>query len=176
MSPPRPGADAVLAGYAAAELYALADRRHHAEADHALETAALQAETFWSQVESDPDTEAAFDRLTATFRHNFRPGGADGETYGERRPPRHGDSRAEAYGRAALEGELTALAGAVEGNRNNTLTRCSFRLGQLIRGGVLAPDTVVLALTEVARGVGLEEHEIAATVRSGLAAGMARPR
>jgi hypothetical protein len=94
-------------------------------------------------------------------------------------PPRFwaiGSGGADAYARAALEGELTRLADAPEGQRNDTLVRSAFSLGQLVGTGRLAGAAVVAALAGVAGQIGLDRREVERTIVSGLEAGMASPR
>ena len=85
-------------------------------------------------------------------------------------------STASTYGQRALEAELGRLLMAREGERNSCLNRAAFSLGQLVGGGVLDAREVVEALALAAERIGLEEHEIENTVRSGLTKGMAQPR
>lgn len=81
-----------------------------------------------------------------------------------------------AWGRAALDGELTRLAKAHEGIRNDTLNRVAFRLGQVIGGGSLDMADVESTLIDRAAQIGLTEREASATVRSGLSAGLTAAR
>lgn len=80
------------------------------------------------------------------------------------------------YGRAALERELGQLALAANGTRNDALVRSSFRLGQLVAGGQLDPGEVSGALLVVALRIGLTETEAQATIESGFAAGLLKPK
>ena len=82
----------------------------------------------------------------------------------------------DAYGRAALDGEVTRMAAAVEGSRNVTLNTAAFRLGQLVTIGLLEAAAVTEALTTAAAETGLTAAEARATVRSGLRGGARRPR
>lgn len=83
---------------------------------------------------------------------------------------------ASAYATAALDAEEHAMSEAREGERNATLNRCAFALGQLVAGGVLEESTVEARLTAAARSVGLKDREIRSTLRSGLASGKKHPR
>jgi hypothetical protein len=85
------------------------------------------------------------------------------------------DERA-VYAEAALRGELANLERTVEGDRNNQLNKSAFALGQFIGAGLLDPDRVEAELTRVALAIGLNEHEIQASIRSGIEAGMREPR
>jgi hypothetical protein len=80
------------------------------------------------------------------------------------------------YGEAALRHEAKAVANAREGTRNTTLNRAAFCLGQLVAAKVLSREAVEAGLTAAALSAGLGEREVAATLRSGLEAGMLRPR
>lgn len=82
----------------------------------------------------------------------------------------------DAYARAALAGELARLAQASNGQRNDTLNRCAFSLGQLVGAGALGRSEVEAALSGVAAAIGLDAHETTATIRSGLDAGENDPR
>jgi len=62
------------------------------------------------------------------------------------------------------------------GQRNDGLNRAAFCLGRLVGGGELSEALVFEALLCSALAVGLGESEAAATIRSGLRAGMAVPR
>lgn len=87
---------------------------------------------------------------------------------------RGGDTTA--WAKAALRGELERLEGAPAGQRNNTLNRVAFRLGQIIAGGQLDEAEVENLLLDSAASIGLTDREAAATVHSGLHAGEAEPR
>jgi hypothetical protein len=80
------------------------------------------------------------------------------------------------YAQTALNNELDRVRTAVKGTRNDALNRAAFSLGQLVAGGELTEAEVRNALTDAARGAGLDEREIAATVASGLGKGMLNPR
>lgn len=77
---------------------------------------------------------------------------------------------------AALRGEIERVRFAPEGTRNHTLNRAAFALGQIAGAGVLDTDAVESHLLQAAAAAGLGEREAALTVRSGMTAGMARPR
>jgi hypothetical protein len=80
------------------------------------------------------------------------------------------------YAGAALRYETEAVRTAAPGTRNDTLNRAAFSLGQLVTAGLLAREAVEAGLTGAALDAGLCEREIAGTLRSGLQAGMLRPR
>lgn len=83
---------------------------------------------------------------------------------------------ASTYGRRALEGEVGKVVLAPVGQRNDTLNRAAFSLGQLVATGVLDPYDVANALLTAASRAGLEEVESRNTIASGLKAGLAQPR
>ncbi|MFG3639108.1 YfjI family protein [Micromonospora sp. NPDC047762] len=80
------------------------------------------------------------------------------------------------YAQTALTNELERVRTAVKGTRNDALNRAAFSLGQLVAGGELTELEVRSALTDTARGAGLDEREIAATIASGLGKGQLNPR
>jgi hypothetical protein len=80
------------------------------------------------------------------------------------------------YGEAALRAEARAVREARPGARNSTLNCSAFCLGQLVAAGLLVRETVEAELTDAALYAGLGEREIAATLNSGLEAGLLRPR
>ena len=92
--------------------------------------------------------------------------------------PRNGEPNA--YGRAELDDEISALAAALPGTRNHALNRCAFRLAQLAAGGELDRDHVVDRLLDACHRNGLIQNDglrsVMATIRSGVAAGMQYPR
>jgi len=85
-------------------------------------------------------------------------------------------SREQRYAASALHDELTRLASAVEGARNDMLNRAAFNLGQLTAAGMLDPDQITTELERVATGIGLGPAETRRTIASGLAAGRQHPR
>lgn len=60
--------------------------------------------------------------------------------------------------------------------RNTTLNRAAFKLGQLIGGEHLPEDMAVQHLMEAARTCGLPDNEARKTIASGIRAGKAKPR
>lgn len=86
------------------------------------------------------------------------------------------DGLGTAYGKAALRCELETLGTAVEGTRNHTLNAAAFAIGSLAVSGHLEMEAAVAELVRVAADIGLTEHEIRATIRSGLEAGTRAPR
>jgi putative DNA primase/helicase len=92
------------------------------------------------------------------------------------RPSPSAPIHAEAYARAALQGELGKLAAATVGERNNTLNAAAFSLGQLVGAGALVRGDMESRLLAVALAVGLGERESLAAIRNGLDAGEQQPR
>lgn len=82
----------------------------------------------------------------------------------------------DSYAAAALDGECRAVTQAREGTRNHILNIAAVKLGSLVGAGLLTRSTVESELTAAARAAGLPAPEIAKTLRSGLDAGMRRPR
>jgi hypothetical protein len=80
------------------------------------------------------------------------------------------------YVRAAVEREAHNVAAAPEGQRNDRLYLAALRLGSLVGAGLVGESDVTAAVLPAAAAAGLSEHEARATVRSGLRAGMQRPR
>lgn len=85
-----------------------------------------------------------------------------------------------AYVRAALAGEVAAVAGAPVGGRNNQLHMSAVKLGSLVGAGGLSESDAIAALLEGARACGYldSDGERAArlTIQSGLSYGVAHPR
>lgn len=84
--------------------------------------------------------------------------------------------RSTTYGRRALEAECGRVVLAPVGQRNDTLNRASYNLGQLVAGGALGVDEVIDALLVAAERAGLEVTEARKTIASGLRGGAANPR
>jgi hypothetical protein len=87
-----------------------------------------------------------------------------------------------AYGRAALEYEITALAGTPNGQRNHALNRAAFSLFQLVAGGELNEAEVLNRLIEASFSNGLMSDpndgpaSVRRTIASGRRAGLLHPR
>lgn len=84
--------------------------------------------------------------------------------------------RHERYTQAAIDGEVTAVAGAPEGTRNDTLNRAAVKLGTLVAAHQMARATAEAELLHAAQFAGLPAREAIATIRSGLDFGITRPR
>lgn len=80
------------------------------------------------------------------------------------------------YGKAALNRETARVAFAPEGQRNDTLNRAAFALGQLVAGGEIAETEAQARLLEAATLCGLPPSEAQATIRSGMESGKREPR
>ncbi len=93
-----------------------------------------------------------------------------------------GQDRITAYVKAAVDRETVKVLLASHGHRNGTLNDAAFALGQFVGAHLLSRDEVVRDLTRAAFGCGLDrdpgcgERGIAATIASGLDAGILQPR
>ncbi|MEV5204910.1 bifunctional DNA primase/polymerase [Streptomyces sp. NPDC053720] len=88
-------------------------------------------------------------------------------------------TREQRWAAGILRSECDDLAAHGEGGRNSRLNLAAYRAGQLVAGGLLDQALAEEQLTEAARecGLGVDvPHEIEKTLRSGMAAGLARPR
>lgn len=84
--------------------------------------------------------------------------------------------RARAYSERALELEAARVCNAPNFQRNATLNRAAFRIGQLVPICGLDAHQAAEVLTNAALEAGLEQAEITATINSGLTSGTKRPR
>ncbi len=80
------------------------------------------------------------------------------------------------YGMAALESECAAVAAAPQGTRNDLLNKAAFRMGQLVLRKYVLRAVVEGRLMGAALHAGLGEEEARRSIRSGLDAGMKKPR
>jgi hypothetical protein len=85
---------------------------------------------------------------------------------------KHGDR----YARAAFNGEYLMVLNAPVGNRDDTLNRACYNLGQLVGDGLLDRTEVENAMLSAAVAIGLNERETRATIASGVGDGIANPR
>jgi Bifunctional DNA primase/polymerase, N-terminal len=92
------------------------------------------------------------------------------------RPPVRNERAMRSWAAAALVSELDTLAAATVGGRNDALNTAAYNLGQIVAGGELTATTVRAALGAIARDLGLGEHEIEATITSGMNSGAGSPR
>jgi hypothetical protein len=84
-------------------------------------------------------------------------------------------NREQAYAEAALARAVLEVQSAPRGNRNNTLAKVAFGLGQLEHLG-LDESRVVQALFDAALATGLEHREALSTARRGFKKGTEHPR
>lgn len=80
------------------------------------------------------------------------------------------------YARKALASEVENVRNAPVGERNNTLNRAAFSLGQIVSAGILSRAEVIEALSAAGAAAGLPEREILSTIESGIAKGLTLPR
>jgi hypothetical protein len=94
--------------------------------------------------------------------------------------PEFGDDRAERrashYGARALDAECTRVRASEVGTRNRALYTAAIRMGQLAAEGILGLDVATAELTRAGSDAGLDDHEISATVNSGLGFGLGHGR
>jgi putative DNA primase/helicase len=90
--------------------------------------------------------------------------------------PVHRLDRARAYAQVACRRELDRVTKAPMHQRNDTLNKAAFKLGQLAPYGILDTQKVTADLTQAARQIGLDQGEIGPTIASGLNAGSQHPR
>jgi hypothetical protein len=81
-----------------------------------------------------------------------------------------------AYTLAALAGELEKVLSATTGQRNDTLNRAAFALGQLVGAHLLDEAMARDELLSAAGGIGLPLAEAERTITSGLIGGVRQPR
>ena len=93
-----------------------------------------------------------------------------------RTPTEAPDTKTNHYATMAMKLELAAVCSAGNGTRNETLNKAAFSLGTLIGGGYLDRAEVEAALRGAAESVGLTGREAVATIRSGIEAGIRKPR
>ena len=82
----------------------------------------------------------------------------------------------DSYCAAAITSELKCLAEAEEGQRNDQLNRSAFAVAQFVAAGAVPEDWARQQLEIHARATGLYPVEIARTIDSAFAAGLAHPR
>jgi hypothetical protein len=165
-----------LTVFTSEELAVLAHRRATAEDRHGAEIAAGVAETFWTEIDADPDTTAAFEHVAAEWTGELPPKKGPHARAGLFSESTSGIRNSSRYGAVALDAELARLAEAEHGERNRSLNLAAYHLGRLVGAGHLDAGPVIDALFDAGQTLGLPAHEIKATVRSGLDAGTRRPR
>jgi len=82
----------------------------------------------------------------------------------------------DAWAEKALNQEIATMRSTEEGGRNAQLNKSAFALGQIVGSGLLDEKDVEEELTRAANAAGLDNEEIAATIKSGLTAGLKKPR
>ena len=80
------------------------------------------------------------------------------------------------YVKTAFKKELEILSLSLHGGRNNQLFKSSASLAGFVASGLLTEPEVQQALFGTAEHLGLSEHEIKTTIRSGFDAGLKSPR
>lgn len=96
-----------------------------------------------------------------------------------RQSPKRYEGNPTAYARAALEAECAVVANAPRGERNDTLNRAAFALGQLVGSGQLDETEVLAELERAAEACRLAQEgqaAVAKTIQSGLEKGKQQPR
>ena len=83
---------------------------------------------------------------------------------------------AKRYAQKVLENEYNLVTSAPKGNRNNTLVKAAYSLGQLIGSDLLDVLEVKNSLLNAGLICGLSQSEIQTTLNSGLKAGALNPR
>lgn len=83
-----------------------------------------------------------------------------------------------AFVNAAIEDEVNNVRCAVEDNRNNTLNKAAFALGQLVSAewANANQSSIESLLLDAALSIGLDSNEARATITSGLEKGKIKPR
>ena len=87
-----------------------------------------------------------------------------------------GDAEAKRYADVALASECATMARTPEGGRNHQLNVSAYKLGTLVAAGHLDREVMVKTLWSAAKQSGLDDREIARTIRSGATAGAQKPR
>lgn len=82
----------------------------------------------------------------------------------------------DTYTEKALQDECDSIAGARDGEQNNTINVAAFNVGQLVGAGALSESEAQQALLSAARAGNHPESRARPTIESGLRAGMAEPR
>lgn len=88
----------------------------------------------------------------------------------------HSDARINAYCEGAIAAEISKVANAPKGGRNNTLNEAAFALGQLVGAGWKSEAEISGLLANAAASCGLPEIESRKTIQSGIRAGAKEPR
>lgn len=91
-------------------------------------------------------------------------------------PYPHPSQGGQPYALAAVERELAKVREALDGERNDQLNTSAFVLGTLLDAGQLDYDDVYQQLAEAGIAAGLSPGEAYGTAKSGLTAGLRKPR
>jgi hypothetical protein len=84
--------------------------------------------------------------------------------------------RGTRYAQGAVRRELAELLGTEEGERNHTLNKSAFVIGQLVGAGMLDGEDATAVLEDAGQRIGLSLGEVRRSVASGLRAGARCPR
>jgi hypothetical protein len=87
-----------------------------------------------------------------------------------------GAVRGTRYAQGAVRRELAELLGTGEGERNHTLNKSAFVIGQLVGAGMLDGGDATAVLEDAGQRIGLSPGEVRRSVASGLRAGTRYPR
>jgi putative DNA primase/helicase len=90
-------------------------------------------------------------------------------------PPAVPDKQLRRYMEAVLEGVISMLRHAPEGERNNTLNQAAFRLGQFGSYGLVHESEARQLLTDAGLAIGMTRREVANTITSGWRSGLTDP-
>jgi hypothetical protein len=90
----------------------------------------------------------------------------------EREPPPPPPPANSISSSASIRGALGVLAEAKEGERNGALFWAACRMGEAVRHGTISESEAMTMLRSVGRQVGLLDHEVLATARSGMRNGV----
>lgn len=115
------------------------------------------------QLDSTPIAEAPAWLLTAIQKKTFEQVGKNSIQF------------APTIANTIINDALNKIRGATEGERNDTLNKEAFRVGQLVASGSFTKEFAEQALTEASRICDLDQKESASTIQSGLINGMAKP-
>lgn len=85
-------------------------------------------------------------------------------------------SGVNSYVKKAIEGELESLRNTAIGGRNDRLNIAAFSVGTLVGAGVYDRSEAEAVLLSAGMQTGLTEQECRSTIRSGLDAGIEKPR
>lgn len=130
----------------------------------------------WSGSWSLPDLPGHLHERIRPRQHQLDAASSAGRSSPRRTEPIRIDRALSAWAAKALEDEAAQIRTAASGGRNHRLNRAAFSLGQIVGAGLLDPGTVTDQLHQAALGAGLGAREATMTIRSGLQAGMTRPR